>query len=246
MAAQERFVCFSRAPWVEELHLTPHKLMYWHEHGLFCDTKPTNQLVTDIWEPGNCLMVVPNALVKVFLCEVHIAGALFTHKVGPLHATNILKTLAHQAELCWTIFLLDFRVRIIDLKSGSVNARKYSGPNCTWSGMTHPVISFCWKNLTASCSFVVNVSVGRAALPGDGVIVILAFTSFTVFYSSFYKLWGKIWGNAEQNLMGHAHHFWVRVPYEFWFLRLVSHKMFYLDVNPNTLLSYSDLLSLCH
>ncbi len=85
----------------------------------------------------------------------------------------------------------------------------------------------CWKNLTLLCSFIVNVSVGRAALPGDGVIVILAFPSFTAFYLSFYKLWGKTWGNAEQNLMGRAHHIWVRIPYKFWFLRLVSHKMFY-------------------
>ncbi len=33
--------------------------------------------------------------------------------------------------------------------------------------------------------------------------------------------------------MGLAHHYWVRISYEFWFLRFVSHKMFYLDINPN-------------
>jgi hypothetical protein len=44
------------------------------------------------------------------------------------------------------------------------------------------------SRMTASCLFIVNVSVGLAVFPGDGVIVILAFTSFTVFYLSFYKL----------------------------------------------------------
>ncbi len=53
------------------------------------------------------------------------------------------------------------------------------------------VCRMCWKNSTTLCLFVVNGSVGWATLPGDCVIIILAFTSFTVFYLSFYKLWGK-------------------------------------------------------
>jgi hypothetical protein len=75
-----------------------------------------NQLVTDVWEPSNCLEVVPDALIEVFLCEVHIIGALFTHNVGPLHKTHVLETLAHQVEQCWTIFLHGFRKSSKDLQ----------------------------------------------------------------------------------------------------------------------------------
>jgi hypothetical protein len=78
----------------EELQTTPHKLIYWHKCGLLGNAKPTNQLVADVQKPGNCLEVIPDALVKVFLCEVRIVGALFAHNVGPLCETNILETLA--------------------------------------------------------------------------------------------------------------------------------------------------------
>jgi hypothetical protein len=77
--------------------------------------KQTNQLVANIQELGNCHEVVPNALVKVFLHEVCIVGASFTHNIGPLLDTNILETLAYQAEQCWTIFLLGFRKSSEDL-----------------------------------------------------------------------------------------------------------------------------------
>ncbi len=92
----------------EELHLALHEFMHWHECGLLGNAKPTNQLVANVWEPGNCLKVIPDALVKVFLCEVPMIGALLAHNVGPLYENNILKTLTHQAEQCWTIFLLGF------------------------------------------------------------------------------------------------------------------------------------------
>jgi hypothetical protein len=32
----------------EELHLTPNKIMHWHERRLLGNFKPTNQLVTSI------------------------------------------------------------------------------------------------------------------------------------------------------------------------------------------------------
>jgi hypothetical protein len=54
----------------KELYTMPHEFMHWHECGLLGGTKPTNHLVANIWEPANCLKVVPNALVKVFLSEV--------------------------------------------------------------------------------------------------------------------------------------------------------------------------------
>ena len=76
----------------------PHKLMHRHDHRLLGNAKPTNQLVANIWDPGNCLEVVLDALAKVFLSEKHIVGALFSHNVGLLHKANVLETLAHQAE----------------------------------------------------------------------------------------------------------------------------------------------------
>ncbi len=39
----------------EKLHLTPHELVHRHESGLFCHTKPANQLVANVWEPGDGL-----------------------------------------------------------------------------------------------------------------------------------------------------------------------------------------------
>jgi hypothetical protein len=100
----------------EELHSLLHKLMNWHECGLLGYAKPTDQLVANVWKPGNCLEVVPNAFVIVLLHEACIVGALFTHNVGPLRETNVLETLAHQAEHSWTVFLLGFRKTTKDLK----------------------------------------------------------------------------------------------------------------------------------
>jgi hypothetical protein len=90
--------------------------MNWHECGLLGNAKPTDQLVANVWKPGNCLEVVPNALVIVLLHEACIVGALFTHNVGPLHETNVLETLARQAEHSWTVFLLGFRKSTKDLQ----------------------------------------------------------------------------------------------------------------------------------
>ncbi len=41
----------------------------------------------------------------------------------------------------------DSRVKIFDLKSGSVYTRKYSAPNKAWSGTTWPVISLEFESL---------------------------------------------------------------------------------------------------
>ncbi len=72
----------------------PHELMHWHERGLLGDAKPTNQLDANVWRPSNCLEVIPDALVKVFLRQVHIVGASLAHNIGPLGETDVLKTLA--------------------------------------------------------------------------------------------------------------------------------------------------------
>jgi hypothetical protein len=38
-----------------KLHLMPHKLVLWYERGLLGNSKPTNQLFANVWEPGNGL-----------------------------------------------------------------------------------------------------------------------------------------------------------------------------------------------
>ncbi len=106
------------------------KLMYWHERRLLGNAKLENQLVTNVWEPGNCLEVIPDALVKVFLREVRIFGALLSHNVGPLCETNVLRTQACQAEQCWTAFRLSLRKWIRD---HWLEARKRERKELLWS-----------------------------------------------------------------------------------------------------------------
>jgi hypothetical protein len=63
-----------------------------------------NQLVANV---DNCHEVIPDTLIEVFLHEVRIVRALFAPNVGPFSVTDILKTLAHQAEQCWTTILFN-------------------------------------------------------------------------------------------------------------------------------------------
>jgi hypothetical protein len=87
----------------------PHELMHWHEGGLLGRSKPENQLVPNIGEPGNCLKVIPDAFVKVHLHMVCIGGALLGNDVCLFSQTYILKTLTHQVKQCWTIALLSIQ-----------------------------------------------------------------------------------------------------------------------------------------
>ncbi len=93
----------------EKLHLTPHELVHWHESKLFCRTKPANQLVSNVREPGDGLEVVPNALVEVCLRPICIIQALFCDDAGPLHQAYVLKALTQEAKQQWTIVLLRIR-----------------------------------------------------------------------------------------------------------------------------------------
>jgi hypothetical protein len=93
----------------EKLHLMPHELMNWHESGLFCRTKPANQLVVNVGEPSNGLEVVPDALVEVCHHLICIVWASFCNNTGPLHQAYILKALTHEAKQQWTIVLLQIR-----------------------------------------------------------------------------------------------------------------------------------------
>ncbi len=91
----------------DELYLTPHELMHWHESGLLGSTKPAYQMVADIGEPDNGPWVIPDALVVVCLHTVCLVGALLCNDIRPYGQTYILKTLTHQVKQCWTIILLN-------------------------------------------------------------------------------------------------------------------------------------------
>ncbi len=93
----------------EKLHLTPHELVNWHECKLHGCTKPVDQLVVNIGEPGNSLKVVPDAIVKACLCMICIVLALLHDDAGPLGQAYVLKALTHEAKQQWTIILLCIR-----------------------------------------------------------------------------------------------------------------------------------------
>ncbi len=90
----------------KKLHLSPCELVHWHESGLLCHTKPANQLIANVGEPGDGLEVVPNALTKVCLCLICIVLALFCDDAGPLCQAYVLKALTQEAKHQWTIVLL--------------------------------------------------------------------------------------------------------------------------------------------
>ncbi len=93
----------------EKLHLMPHELVHWHESRIICRTKPANQLVANVGEPGNDLKVVPDALVEVCLCPICIVRASFCNDAGPLRQAYLLKALTQEAKQQWTIVLLQIR-----------------------------------------------------------------------------------------------------------------------------------------
>jgi hypothetical protein len=82
----------------EKLHSTPHELVHWHESRLLGCTKPANQLVSNVGEPGDGLKVVPDALTEVCLCTICIIRASFCNDAGPLCQAYILKALTQEAK----------------------------------------------------------------------------------------------------------------------------------------------------
>jgi hypothetical protein len=60
----------------EKLYSTTHELVHRHESGLLGRTKPANQLVANVEEPGNGLKVVPDSFVEFFLRRICIFWTL--------------------------------------------------------------------------------------------------------------------------------------------------------------------------
>ena len=90
----------------KKLYLMPHELVHWHESGLLGRTKPANQLVAYVWEPGNSLEVILDPLVKVCLRTICIVLASLCNDAGPLGQAYVLKALTHETKQQWTIVLL--------------------------------------------------------------------------------------------------------------------------------------------
>jgi hypothetical protein len=82
----------------EKLYLMLHELMHWHESGLLGSTKPADQLVAYIGEPGNGLKVVPDTFVEVRLHTICIIRASLCNDTGPFGQAYLLKALTHQVE----------------------------------------------------------------------------------------------------------------------------------------------------
>ncbi len=79
----------------EELYLTTHELMHWHESGLLGPKNPANQLVSNVGEPGDSLKVVPDTIIEVFFHTTCIFWALLCNDAGSLGQAYVLKTLTH-------------------------------------------------------------------------------------------------------------------------------------------------------
>jgi hypothetical protein len=79
----------------EKLHLTPHELVHWHEGGLLGHTKPVNQLVANVGEPGKGLKVVPNTFTEFFLRTICILWTSLCNDAGSFGQAYVLKTLTH-------------------------------------------------------------------------------------------------------------------------------------------------------
>jgi hypothetical protein len=72
-----------------------HELMHRHESGLLGRTKPVNQLVANVGEPGNGLKVVPDIFIDFFLRTISIFWMLLCNDAGPFGQAYVLKTLTN-------------------------------------------------------------------------------------------------------------------------------------------------------
>jgi hypothetical protein len=67
----------------EKLYSTMHELVHRHESGLLGRTKPANQLVANVGEPGNGLKVVPDTFAEFFLHTICIFWTLLCNDTSP-------------------------------------------------------------------------------------------------------------------------------------------------------------------
>ena len=125
-----------------------------------------------------------------------VAEALLPQPPQPLALVHLscraLHGRHHFLDPCWVEF------RRLSLCGASLNP--LFSPYSWRQFSTNLVFRMCWKNSTPSCSFVVNVSVGRAALPGDCVLAKLFKLALlpSICHSTNNEV--KTWGNTKQSL----------------------------------------------
>jgi hypothetical protein len=79
----------------KKLYSTAHELVHWHESGLLGRTKPANQLVANVGEPGNGLKVVHDTFNEFFLRTICIFWTSLCDDAGPFGQACMPKTLTH-------------------------------------------------------------------------------------------------------------------------------------------------------
>ena len=84
-------------------------IMHGYERRLSSGVEPAEQLVADVWEPGECLEIISLTVGEVF---EHLG--IFVQTTGrgdvfPFGQTGLLKTLFEQWKQCGTIALLVHR-----------------------------------------------------------------------------------------------------------------------------------------
>ena len=99
----------TKEPFLEvahELHSSPHVIMHRHECGLSSHTKPADQLVADVREPGECLEVVLLVFDEVFVRLACVVRASRRYNVRPFGQTDLLETLFQEREQRGPVTLL--------------------------------------------------------------------------------------------------------------------------------------------
>jgi hypothetical protein len=82
----------------EKLYSTPHELVHQHESRLLRSMEPANVLVAYVQESGNALKIIPDTLIKVYLCKICFISALLHDDAGPLSQAYTLKALTHEVK----------------------------------------------------------------------------------------------------------------------------------------------------
>ena len=109
----------TKEPFLEvahELHSSSHVVMHRHECGLSSRTKPADQLVTDVWEPGERLEIVSLAVDEVLIRLARVVRASRGHDVQPFGQADLLEALFQEREQRGPVALLVRRQSRNDLR----------------------------------------------------------------------------------------------------------------------------------
>ena len=99
----------TKEPFLEvahELHSSPHVIMHRHECGLSSRTKPADQLVADVREPGERFEIVSLALNEALVRLARVVRASRGHDVQPFGQADLLEALFQEREQRGPVALL--------------------------------------------------------------------------------------------------------------------------------------------